>query len=123
MLVRDLLRGKLVEDVIVSHPQRVLVAEVDLVLAEVALALGVLHREAGLLHRETNRTDHVLYHRRAEDRVVHVVRVGGLEVAVALRARRVVRLAEQHELQLGADLRVPAALGETRELGAQDLAR
>ena len=123
MLVRNLLGGELVEDVIVGHPQRVLVAEVDLVLAQVALALGILDLKARLLHRQADRANHVLDHRRAEDRVVHVVRVGGLHVPVALLARRVVRLTEQHELKLGANFGVPAACGEPVKLCAQDLPR
>jgi hypothetical protein len=42
---------------------------------------------------------------------------------VALLARRVVRLPEEEELELGADVRDEPALGQPVELAAQDLAR
>ena len=51
VLVRDLLGSQLVEGVVVGHPQRLLIAEVDLVLAEVALALRVFQLQTRRLHR------------------------------------------------------------------------
>ena len=123
VLVRDFLGSQLVEGVVVGHPQRLLIAEVDLVLAEVALALRVFQLQTRRLHRQADRTNHVLDHRRAEDRVVDVVRVGRLEVAVSLVARRIVRLAEQDELELRSNLCVPAAFGKALKLRTQDLAR
>ena len=120
---RDLLGAVAVDDVVVGHAQRLLVAEVDLVLAEVALALGVLDEHARARHAEPDRAHDRLDHRRAEDRVVDVVGVGGPQVAPALGARRLVGLVEEDELELGARVGRPAALGEALELAAQHLAR
>ena len=92
-------------------------------LAEVALALGVLDLHAGRLHVVADRAQQRLDARRAQQRVVDVVEVGRLEVAVGLVPRLLVRVAKHDELELGAGDRVPAALGEPRELAAQDLPR
>ena len=77
----------------------------------------------GARHPQPDRAEHVLDHGRAEDRVVDVVGVRGHEVVVALRPGLVVAVAEEHELELGADVGVPPALGQAAELAAQDLAR
>ena len=106
----------------VGGPQRVGVAEVDLVLAEVALALRVLGLEAGRVHGVADPADERLDPRRAEHRVVDVVEVRRLEVAVALAPRVLVRVAEDEELELGARVRGPAALAEPGDLRAEDLA-
>ena len=114
---RDLLGAVAVDDVVVGHPQRLLVAEVDLVLAEVALALGVLDEHARARHAEPDRAHDRLDHRRAEDRVVDVVGVGGPQVAPALGARRLVGLVEEDELELRARVGVPAALARRARAG------
>ncbi len=123
VLVRDLLRTVAVDRVIVRHRERLGVPEVHLVLAEVALALRVLDGHSGTGHSKPYRTQDRLDVGRSEDRVVDVVRVRELEPAVGLGAALLVRLGEQQELELGADHRPPAPLGEPCELGAQDLAR
>ena len=107
---------------IISHPQGLLITEVDLVLTEVALTLRVLDLQPRGLHCQANRANDVLDHRRAKNGVVDVVGIGWLEIAVGLLTRRLVGLAIQHELQLGANLRGPSPLGQTRQLSPQDLA-
>ena len=121
--VGDLLGTVLVDGVVVGHREGVRVPEVHLVLAEVALALRVLDADVRARHAEPDRADHVLDHRRPQDRVVDVVRVRRDQVVVALLAGRVVGLAEQEELELGADVGDQPALGEPVELAAQDLPR
>ncbi len=123
LLRRDLLGAGLVDHVVVGGGERLVVAEVDLVLAEVALALRVLHSHAGAGHRVADAADQRLHARGAEDRVVDVVEVGRIEVAVALAPGLLVGVAEDDELELGARVRRPAALGEPGQLAAQDLAR
>ena len=123
LLGGDLLGGVLVDRVVVGGAQRVGVVEVDLVLAEVALALGVLDGHPRALHGVADAADQRLDARGAEHRVVDVVEVGRIEVAVGLVPRRLVGLAEDHELELGARVGAPPALGQPRQLAAQDLAR
>ncbi len=119
----DLLRAVLEDDVAIAGGQRVAVVEVDLVLAEVALAFGVLHAHARAVHGVADRAQQRLDARRPEDRVVHVVAVGRGEADVALVPCLLVAVLEQDELQLGAGVGRPAALGEAGELAAQHLAR
>ncbi len=123
LLGGDLLRGVLVDRVLVGLAQRRAVAEVDLVLAEVALALGVLDLHARRLHVVADRAQQRLHPRGAEHGVVDVVEVGRLEVAVGLVPRLLVRVAKHDELELGAGRGAPAALPQARELTAQDLPR
>ncbi len=123
LLGGDLLGAVLVDDVLVGGAQRGAVAEVDLVLAEVALALGVLDLHLRVGHRVADAADERLDAGGPEHRVVDVVAVGRGEVAVAGVPRLLVGVAEDHELELGAGERLPAARGEALELGAQDLAR
>ena len=102
LLRGDLLRAVLVDGVVVAHPQRLAVVEVDLVLAEVALALGVLDPHPGAGHLVADAADQRLDPRGAQQRVVDVVEVGRVEVAVAGLPGVLVGVLEQHELQLGA---------------------
>ena len=92
-------------------------------LAEVALALGVLDLELRSEHRVADPADQRLDARGAEQRVVDVVGVPGLEVAVGLVLSLLVTVAEHEELELGGGVRAPATLRQSRQLTAQDLAR
>ena len=123
LLGGDLLGAVLVDRVLVGDLEHGAVREVDLVLAEVALALGVLHAHAGAEHPVADAAHQRLDARRAEDRVVDVVEVGGVEVAIAGAGGVLVGVAEDHELELGRAHRGQPALGEPVELAAQDLAR
>ena len=123
LLGGDLLGAVLVDHVPVGGRERLAVAEVDLVLAEVALALGVLDHEVGGAHLVADPADQGLDPRRAEQRVVDVVEVRRLEVAVRLLPGLLVGVLEDDELELGARVGDPAALGEPGELAAEDLAR
>ena len=123
LLERDLLGAVAVHGVAVGHRQRLVVAEVDLVLADdVALALGVLDVQPGAVHLQPQPAQQRLDVGGAEDGVVDVVAVGRPQPAVALGARALVRLLEEDELELGGRARGPAALGEPVELAPQDLA-
>ena len=77
----------------------------------------------GAHHRVADAPDQRLDARGAEHRVVDVVLVGRVEVAVALAPGLLVAVLEDDELELGAGRGRPAALGQPRELAAQDLAR
>ncbi len=123
LLGGDLLGAVLVDDVVVAGRQRIGVLEGDLVLARVALALGRFDLQSGAVHAEPDLAQDRLDPAGAEDRVVDVVLVGRGEVGVALRPRRLEALVEEDELELGADHRDPAALGEAVELRAQHLPR
>ncbi|CAM5665109.1 hypothetical protein SANTM175S_06326 [Streptomyces antimycoticus] len=123
LLGRDLLGAGLVDDVLVAGGQGVVVAEGDLVLAEVALPLGRLDGHPGGTHLIADAAQQGLDPAGAEDGVVDVVLVGGGHPAVAGVPRLLIAVPEDHELQLGAGVRGPAALGEPVELTAQDLAR
>jgi hypothetical protein len=57
----------------------------------------------------------------AEQRVVDVVEVRGIEIAIALVPRGLVAVAEDDELELGPGERAPTAFRQPRELPAQDL--
>ena len=119
----DLLGAGLVDRVLVRGPQGRAVVEVDLVLAVVALALGAFDRHPGEAHLVADPAQQRLHARAAEDRVVVVVLIGGLEAAVALLERLLVGVAEDDELELGARERLEPAVGEPLELRPQDLPR
>ena len=123
LLQRDGLGAVLVDDVVVAGGQRVPVAEGDLLLAEVALALGGLHVHAGAGHAGADALQQRLDQGAAEHRVVAVVVDRGLHVAVALAPGVLVGVVEDDELQLGAGVGGPAALGQPGQLLLQDLAR
>ena len=108
---------------LVGGAQRVRVVEVDLVLAEVALALGVLDDHPRRDHAVADAADQRLHAGGAEQRVVDVVEVRRVQIAIALVPRLLVGVLEDQELELGARVGAPAALGQARELPAQDLAR
>jgi hypothetical protein len=93
------------------------------VLAEVALALRALRHEARAGHLVADAAQQRLDPRGAEQRVVDVVEVGGLEVAVVLPLGVLVGRAVEDELELGAGVRGQAVTGEPLQLPAQDLAR
>ena len=118
----DLLGAVLEDHVLIGCAQGVGVAEVDLVLAEVALALGVLddHPRGG--HAVADPPDQGLDPSGAEQRIVDVVEVRRTQVAVVLVPGLLVGVQEDHELQLGAGIGDPAALGQPRQLAAEDLA-
>ncbi len=122
LLGGDLLGPVLVDRVVVAGGERLGEPEGDLVLPEVALALGRLDVHPRALHAESDPAQQGLDAGAAEQRVVDVVLVGGREVAVGLGPGALVAVVVDHELQLGADVRRPAALGEAGELPAQDLA-
>src|SRR5438874_985159 len=107
-LERDLLDPGLVDDVIVGGAQRVLEAEVDLVLAGPGLALGRLHDHPGRLHRRSHLAQEGLVEARGEDVVVEDVRHRRREVVVVLAVRLGVALAEEEELELRAEHRIEA---------------
>ena len=92
-------------------------------LAEVALALRVLDDEVRGAHLVADAAQDRLHARGAEDRVVDVVEVGRVEVAVAAELRVAVGGLEEQQLELGRRERRPAALGQARDLRAQDLPR
>ena len=94
----DFLRPGLVDAVVVAGGQRVGVAEGDLVLAEVALALGRLHVQAGAGHAVADAAQQGLDPAGADQRVVDVVLVGGLQPTVALVPGGLEAVVEQHEL-------------------------
>ena len=119
---RDLLGAVLVDRVLVRGAQRVRIVEVDLVLTEVALALRVLNDHPRRDHAVADTADQRLDAGGAEQRVVDVVEVRRTQVAIALVPRLLVGVPEHQELELGARVGAPAALCETRELPAQDLA-
>jgi hypothetical protein len=105
VLGRDLLGPGLVDRVVVAGGQRLVVPEGDLVLAEVALALGGLDVQAGALHRVADVPQQRLDPGGAEERVVDVVLVGGLEVFVGLGPGGLEGVVEDDELELGPDVR------------------
>src|SRR5271169_2062766 len=117
----DLLGPVLVDRVLVGRPEGVRVAVIDLVLAEVALALRVLAEHPRGFHAVADAPDQRLHARGAEERVVDVVKVRGLELAVALVPGLLVGVAEDDELELGSGVCYPASLREARELALQNL--
>ncbi len=122
LLGGDLLCAGLVEGVLVAGDEGLVVAEGDLVLAGVALALGGLDGEPGARHLVADAAQQGFDAAGAEDGVVDVVLVGRGEAAVTGVPGLLVGVLEDDELQLGADLRVPAVLREAFESVAQDLA-
>ena len=124
LLGGDLLGAVLVDRVVVGGPQRLAVAEVDLVLAEVALALRVLDRQPG--GRPSRCGSGGSAARPARCRAASSRRCRGWPARG--RGSRfcqavLVGVVEDDELELGAGVGDQAALGEPRELAAQDLAR
>ena len=119
----DLLGPGLVDRVVVAGGGRLGVPERDLVLAEVAFALGRLHVQAGPGHLVADPAQQRLDPRRAQDRVVHVVGVGGYQVAVVLGRRLLVGVPVDDELELGPGQRHQPALGQPRGLRREDLPR
>ena len=119
----DLLGGVLVHGVAVGHLDGRRVVEVDLVLALARLALRELDRHTGRLEVATDLADDVLVLRRLEDGVVLEVRRVRFEVAIALRVRLFVAVAEEVELDLGSDHRHVAQLGRLLHLAPQHLPR
>ena len=85
-------------------------------LAEVALALGVLDDHARVHHRVADAAQQRLDARGAQHRVVDVVAVGRRQPAIGAVPRLLVAVVEDHELELGAGVGLPAALGQAREL-------
>src|SRR5579864_3328046 len=122
LLGGDLLGGVLVDHVLVGRPQGIGVAEVDLVLTEVALPLGVLDLEPGTHHGVADPPDQRLDPGGPEQRVIDVVEVGRLEVPVALAPGLLIGVAEDQELELGARIGTPAALGQAGQLRPEHLA-
>ena len=120
-LRRDLLGAELVDRVVVACADRGPVTEVDLVLAEVALALRALHVHARAFHRHPDAPDQRLDARGVEQRVVDAVGRGFDQVSIAGFPSLAIGALEDHELELGADQRVQAALAQALELSAQDL--
>src|SRR5204862_1123073 len=103
LLVRDLLRAVLVDDVVVGARDRLAVAEVDLLLARAPLALARLDDDPGTEHAVANVAMDELLLGGLEDVVVLGVRADRLEAAVALLPRPIVRVAEEDELELRRD--------------------
>src|SRR5262249_50612940 len=123
LLVRDLLRRVLVEDVPVGLLEHLAVAQVDLLLARAPFALARFHRDAAPVERPHDRADYRLFPRALEDVVVLDVRPERLQVVVALLARRVVAVPEEVELDLGAALRDEPLRERPRRLPREDPAR
>ena len=123
LLGGDLLRAELVDRVVVAGAHRGAVSEVDLVLTEVALALRAFHVHPRAFHRGADPADERLDVGRVEQRVVDAVRGGLGQVPIAGIPRLAVRAAEDHEFELGADLRRQTTPGQAPELRAQDLPR
>ena len=92
-------------------------------LAEVALALRVLDRHPRRRHLVADPADQRLDPRGPQQRVVDVVEVGRLEVVEALLPGLLVGVAEDDELELGGGVGAQPALGQPRQLAAQDLPR
>ena len=122
LVVGDLLGPGLVDAVVVAGSQRVGVAERDLVLPEVALSLRRFHRHPRGLHVVADAPQQRLHPRGTEQRVVDVVEVRRCQTPVRVFPRGLVGVAEDDELELGADVRLQPMGGEPLELGAQDLA-
>ena len=121
--VRDLLGAVLVDHVVVGHPQRVGVAEVDLLLPRPRLALRALDRDARRLHPVADLADQALVVGRREDRVVEDVGHRRRQVAVVLGVRLGVALLQQVELELGADHRLEPRRPRPRDLRREHLPR
>ena len=121
--VRDLLRAVLVDDVVVGHRQRVVVAEVDLLLARPRLALRALDAHARRVHPVSDLPHQRLAIGRREDVVVEDVRDRRRQVAVVLVVRLLVGLLQQIELELRADHRLEPARLRALDLRAQHLTR
>ena len=118
--VRDLLGGVLVDGVAVGHLRGGGVEQVDLVLALAGLALGELHRHARALQAVADVADDVLVPGGLEDVVVLDHVAVRHQPVVALLGRLRVRVLEQEELELGADVDGEAQLGGSGLLGLQD---
>ena len=106
----------------VGHLESIGVAKVDLVLPAAGFSLGKLDRDARVVHAVTDQAYEVLVARGLKDVVVLDERGVVLEPCVALGLRFLVRLAEEHELELRSALdRVSRRLGAL-DLPPQDLA-
>ena len=123
VLVGDLLGPVLVDGVVVTGDQGIVVAKGDLLLAQVALPLHTLAVHSGTLHAEADIAQQGLHPGRRQHRVVDVVVGGRSQVAVPGFPGGAVTVVEDHELQFGTDERRQPALGEPVELGAQDGSR
>ena len=123
VLVGDLLGAVLIDRVVVAGDQGVVVTEGDLLLAGIALALDAFAIHAGAVHAQADIAEQRLQSRRGTDGVVDVVVAGFAQSVVAGRPCLAVGVLEHHELQLGADEGGQAALGQSVELGAQDVPR
>ena len=117
--MRDLLGAVLVDDVVVGHRQRVVVAEVDLLLPGPRLALRGLDADAGAVHPVPDLAEQRLVVGRREDVVVEDVRHRRRQAAVALCVRLLVRLAQQVELELRADHHLEAERPRALDLRAR----
>ena len=123
MLVGDFLGAVLVDGVVVTGDERIVVAEPDLLLAVVALALDGLEPQTGPLHTQPDIAQQRVHSRRRQDRVVDVVIAGRGQPVVAGCPRLAIGLVEHDELQLGGDVGGQSALGQPVQLAAQDGAR
>ena len=101
-LVGDGLGGVLVNRVVVTGGERLVVAERDLLLSEVALALDALAVHASAVHAVPDVPQKRLNSRAGQQVVINVVVGTGLEVVVALGPGTPIGLVENNELKLGA---------------------
>ncbi len=123
VLGRDLLGAVLVHDVVVAGDRCLVVAEGDLVLSEVALPLRRLDGHPAAGHAVPDPAQQRLDAGGPHQRVVDVVEVDRPQLPVAGLPRLLVRVVEDHELQLGADERPEPGLCQPSGLPGQDLSR
>src|SRR5262249_5641788 len=103
LLVRDLLRAVLVDDVVVGRRDRLAVAKVDLLLPRAPLALATLDDDSRSQHAVADLAADELLLARLQDVVVLGVRADRLEAAISLPAGALVGVAEEDELELRGD--------------------
>ena len=113
----------LVDGVVVRGGEHVGVPEHDLVLTEVALALGRLDVHSCAVAGVADLTQQRFDPAGAEDRVVHVVKTGRTQVAVARAPRVGIARIEHDELQLGAGQCGEPSFGGGAHLPGQDAPR
>ena len=123
VLVGDLLGAVLVDRVVVTGDQRVVVAERDLLLAEVALALDALAVHARAVHAEPDVAQQRLHPGRGQHRVVDVVVGGRCQAAVAGGPRLAEGVVEDDELEFGAHVGHQPLVGQPGDLLVEDAAR
>ena len=123
VLLGDLLRPVLVDDVMVARRHRVGVAKRELVLARPGLGLGRLDRDAGRLHALAELADERLVEAGSEQVRVGHVPGGGAQLRVPVRMRLCVALAQEEELELRADLGLEAGRSGPLDLLRQDPSR